>query len=544
MTAFAKKTLFFVTLAAVVGYAGVQCGELYLRQKIEEKITASGMLKYRQMDISLLAGNLSFRDVAINVRWSEQAKSFAILAPKIRVTGIDWRRFYFDKTLEVTSLHLQSPDVTVHDSPADKLAQARELPADTTTFSANLTALTLHRVTFEGGCIAVFQGKKDQPDTPSAQANDINLELTGIALNLRGDLMGSLVFENADLSLRYLAVNNQRASHHFTLQQFHLNKADSTIELANLQLVPKERPSEFFNHQPYRKAWFGLNLPSARLRGWQFDRLLGGGTLVARVLELSGPDLKVRANQNLQPDPNGYRPMPQELLRSLPLAIAVDSVTVKNGKLFFENIGPGKTEVGVITFDPINALLTNLTNDSARIAEQKIMELRAVGYCQGKHPLHNHFWFDLASPAHAFSFKGSASDIPFPSLNSFIKPCTDVFFDNGTINSIRFEVNADGQTASGSLQMDYDGLDFSLLNKDRERRKILSKVVDFLFIKEANDNTDKDFQEGNIHARRDARLSFPNYWWSAIQSGIKTTLLDGMVLKKAEKRMGNGGRKG
>ena len=69
------------------------------------------------------------------------------------------------------------------------------------------------------------------------------------------------------------------------------------------------------------------------------------------------------------------------------------------------------------------------------------------------------------------------------------------------------------------------------------RYKAVSKIVDLLFIKESNGNADKDFQEGNIRARRDARLPFLNYWWSAIQSGIKTSLLDGMVLKKAEKRL-------
>ena len=536
MTPFWKKTLLFASLALVMGYIGLRWGERYLKQRIEEKIASYGVLKYREMDFDLLAGDVWFKQASINVKWAEQGKAFSVLTPEIRVEGIGWRRLYFDKKLSLKSFHLQSPDVTVLDTPIDTLAKSAEMPADTAAALIKVIALELNSVTLDGGCVEIFKGSKGLPENLLAQANDINLDLTGIGLNLQGDMMNSLVFKNADILLNSIAVNNRSSRHEFSLQQFHLNKQDSVIELLNLQLDPKDKPSEFFNQMSFKQAWFDLSLPSARLLGWNFDKLLDG-TLVARTLKVDGLDMKVRANQNLQPDPNGYRAMPQELLRNSPFGIVIDSVVISKGKLVFENIGPGKTEVGVIGFDPIDALFTNFTNDSTRIAQQKIMQLDAVGYCQGKHPVYNHFWFDMASPVNAFSFKGNASKIPFTSLNSFIKPCTDVFFDDGTINSIRFEVNADEKVANGSLQMDYENLDFSLLNEDRQRRRMLSKVVDFLFIKEANNNTDKDFQKGNIHARRDTKLPFLNYWWFSIQSGIKTSLLDGMLLKQADKQM-------
>lgn len=537
MTPFWKKTLLFASLVIVIGFVLVRWGESYLKQRIEEKIAENGVLKYRQMNLNLLAGNVSFEDATIKIKWEEQAKSFSVLTPEIRVEGIGWRRLYFDKKLAVNAFHIESPDVTVMDmTPADSLAKTAQTPADTTASLIKVIALELNNLTLGNGCIEIFRGTQGLPEKLFAKANDVNLDLSGIGLNLQGDVMNSLVFKDADVLLKSMSVNALDSRHHFTLQQFHLNKQDSLIEVVKLHLDPKSNPTAFFNQMTYKEAWYDIGLQHAWLLGWQFDKMLDGD-LVARSLEVKGLDMKVRTNQNLTPDPNGYRPMPQEMLRKLPMDVMIDSVLVKKGKLLFENLGPGKTEVGVLTFDPINAQFSNFTNDSARIAKQKVMEVDMVGYCQGKYAVYNDFWFDLASPDNAYSFKGKASKFPFPSLNSFIKPCADVFFDEGTINSITFEANGDGRATRGKLKMDYEDLHVALLNDEREKRKFLSKILDVLFIKSTNDKEDEDFQKGDIHAQRDVRLSFFNYWWVSIQSGIQTTLLDGLALKKANKRM-------
>ncbi len=536
MTSFWKKTFLFILLVGVLGYVLALWGERKLLQRIEEKIAASGILKYRKMDISLLAGNISFTDASINWKWPEQGKHFSLQSPEIQLHGIGWRKLYFDKKLKIRSFHLQSPDVIMRDIPVDSAAITSIPDSVVSEPKVNVLALEIGSATLDGGCVEIYRGKELIGGKPTVWANSMYISLDDLAFNLQADEMMEPVFGEADLLLEDVAMNDRQDRHRYFLQKFHLNKRDSLIEFSGLKLDPKDTPAAFFNQMAFKKAWIDLSLPSAVVHGWNFGKLLQG-EFIARTANFEGLEMKVRANQNLQPDPNGYRPMPQEMIRNIPIPFSIDSVFVKKGSLVFENIGPGKTEVGVITFDPITAWISNLTNDSARIAKQKMMELDAVGFCQGKHPVYNHLWFDLASPTSAFSFKGNASKIPFVSLNSFIKPSTDIFFDDGVINNINFDVNADNRLATGKLHMDYENLDFSVLNSDRERRKLLSTVVDLLFIKEDNKNKDKDFQNGSIYLERDVRLPFLNYWWTAIQSGIKTSLLDGMLLKQADKRV-------
>ncbi len=263
--------------------------------------------------------------------------------------------------------------------------------------------------------------------------------------------------------------------------------------------------------------------------------LVKEGRFLAHAVQLTGLDLQVRTNQNLRPDPNGYKPMPQELLSKVSLPIVVDRVLVENSKLRFENIWPGKTEFGTITFDPLDITITNVTNDSARIAQQKTMRMDAVAKCQGKHRVQNTFWFDLSSPNSAFNFKGGATEFPFLSLNSFIKPYTNIAFEGGTIHKLLFEANGNANSIDGKLSMDYEGLDIALLDEERKKRRLLSKVVDVLFVNEDNDNSGEDFNKGEMHARRDMRLSFINFWWKSIQSGIKTSLLEDSTLERIDK---------
>ena len=229
-------------------------------------------------------------------------------------------------------------------------------------------------------------------------------------------------------------------------------------------------------------------------------------------------------------------PFPQEALLKAALGITIDSILVKNGQLEFENIALGKTRSGSASLDPLSAVFTNVTNDSARIRKQPILEVAVVGVFQGEHRIVNNFWMDLSSPVYAFSFKGRASEMSFAQFNGFMTPYSNVVFESGHITSIDFEVNADKSTARGKLNLVYDGLEFYWMNKKNKKSRFLSEVVDLLFVKGENDPLDKDYQKGKIYMRRDTTRPFFHYWGFAILSGLKTSILNDFALERIRKR--------
>jgi hypothetical protein len=146
---------------------------------------------------------------------------------------------------------------------------------------------------------------------------------------------------------------------------------------------------------------------------------------------------------------------------------------------------------------------------------------------------------NLDSPTYDFTYTGNVVSVPFTELNAFLAPTHNIAFESGIIKKLDYKINADKRTATGHLTLEYDNLEFALLDENNEKKKMLSRIVDLLFVPDNNNRADKDFQKGSVYAVRDTRRSFYHFWWSAIQSGIQSSILS----DKSAERMAKNAKK-
>ncbi|MEZ4933827.1 MAG: hypothetical protein R2788_17110 [Saprospiraceae bacterium] len=510
-----------LSILLIGGYFLVQTK---VKNLIQEKASASGILQYNKLELSLWKGDISLEDARINYKLIAQDKYLEASSPKLSIEGISWWQLIKTKKLFINDLYLFSPIINIKNfAPKD---DQPTIPDSTT--SEALTALELQHIHISDGSFLFFKNKKDS--IASIKLDTFNLEFAEIKVS-----KNTPAIKDAIGTFKGLSFRTEKNLQRILIQQISFSKKDSLFEITGLKAVPQFDKTAFFQQIKYKKARLDLDFPNVKMEGWDFEKMLDK-MLVARKMEVSDMSLQIMVNQNMQPDPNGYKFLVQEALAKAPFPITVDSIMIEEGRLLLEIVGPGKTKSGSLRFDPVEGYVTNVTNDSTRIAELKLMELEAIGWIDGKHQVSNHFWFDLASPSHVFTFTGNLSEMPFSGLNSFLRPCANVRFDGGRINRLDFEVNADKYRAHGNLNIQYDNLDFAILDNDREEKKIFSKLVNLLFIKEDSMEGSEDFRESNIYVKRDTTRSFFNYWWEAIQSGIKASFLKNLPFQKKENK--------
>lgn len=513
-------------LLSVLLIGGYFLAEAKVVKLIQEKAAKSGILQYTKLELSLWKGDIVFENVEINHKLIEQNKVLETSLPKICIEGISWLQLFTTKKLFINDLYLFSPIINIKTLP-----QKESLPIipDPTTSEIS-TALDLQHIHILDGSFFFFKNEIDS--LASIQMDTFNLEFAGFHVS-----KSVPVIEEAMCNFKDLTFRTEKDLQRILIREISFNKKDSLLEISGLKAVPQFDKTAYFQQIKYKRARLDLEFPVIKMEGWNFEKMLNK-MLVARKMEVSDMSLQVMVDQNMQADPNGYKFLVQEALAKAPFPIALDSIIVGGGRLLLEIVGPGKTESGSLNFDPLEGYATNVTNDSTRIAQSKLMELEAIGWINGKHQVSNHFWFDLASPSNVFTFKGNLSEMPFSELNSFLRPCANVRFDGGQINRMDFEVNADKYRAHGNLNIQYDNLDFAILDNDREEKKIFSKLVNLLLIKEDSREGSDDFRESNIYVNRDTTRSFFNYWWNAIQSGIKASFLKSLPFQKKQNKKG------
>lgn len=278
-----------------------------------------------------------------------------------------------------------------------------------------------------------------------------------------------------------------------------------------------------------------MEFPNIQIHGCQFHKLLEGA-LIASKISITEPRIEIFSDSNLPVDPKAYKNFPQESLLKASMGIRVDTIVVKNGTLKYENIPLNKTTTGKIDFDQMEAVFLNITNDTNKIAQNHILEIQAEARLYNKHIIKQHFWINLKSPAGDFTFTGSAANIPFAELNSFFTPALHITFEQGVINSLDYRITANHKTAKGVLTLQYEDIDFSLLNDKKEKKKILSELIDIFLVAENNIKGEKGFKKGVVDAGRDTRRSFFNFWWSAIQTGIASSVFSEKAINNIKKK--------
>lgn len=515
-----------LSTVAILAYFGEAWLEQIIRQSVEKKVAASPNFKCAEIELKLRPASIIFKDAVIDFDFLAEAHHLEVKSREIELGGIDWIQVIFFKKLKINKLHIESPFLMLSEiQNVDSLSNIKKAP------TKGITSIQIKHLSLERGQFKIVKHPKDTLSSVSADNFDIDLEAFYFNIDKKGN---SHSVKKVNLDIRNFLFHSKDKLHDIALSRLLLNKKDNTITLTDLTVKPKFNKQDFFSHVQKKQARLDIDFPSVVFHGWQLEQLLQG-KFVVRTVEIKDMKLQVLANQNLPIDPKRYQPLPHEALLKARLGITIDSIFVENGRLDFENIAAGKRKPGLLIFNPLSAVFVNVTNDTARIRKQPIMAVEVVGNFQEKHKITNNFWMDLSSPDYAFTFTGQSAPIPFQQFNGFLTPSTNIVFEKGIISSIDYKVNADKSAARGKLNLNYSGLEFHWLNKKKKSSKFLSGLVDIFFIKNDNNVGDKDFQKGEIFVQRDTWRPFFGYWWVAIQSGLKTSILDDFELKGISK---------
>ncbi len=502
--------------SAFIALFGVTLLERIIGQSVEKKIAVSPYFKCEEVVLKLRPASLIFRNAVLDIDLKAEAKHMEVKSSEIALDGINWFQFIFFKRLIINDLRIESPFVML-----SEMLQMDSLAIEEKAHKIEISSVQIAHLSLDRGHFKTVKFPRDTVASMTADTFDIDMDGLSFEIDNKG---ASRTVKQLNLDIQNLRFHSDDKLHEIHLSRLLFSKNDDLITLTDLTVKPKYAKREFFAHVDKKRARLDFEFPEIVFHGWQFEQLLQG-KFVASSAVINGMKLQVLANQNLPIDAKHYEPLPQEALLKASLGITVDSVLVKNGQLEFENIALGKSKAGLLSFNDLNAVFTNVTNDSARIRKQPILAVEVVGNFQHRHQITNNFWMDLSSPDYAFTFKGRTGAIPFTQFNSLLTPSSNIVFEKGSITKMTFEANANKSVARGKLNLEYNGLEFHWLNKNKQKSKSLSKIVDFLFVKDENNAEDLDFQKGEIYWRRDTKRPFFGYWWFAIQSGLKTSIL-------------------
>jgi hypothetical protein len=245
---------------------------------------------------------------------------------------------------------------------------------------------------------------------------------------------------------------------------------------------------------------------------------------------VTGLDVRVFKDKRL-PEPEILHPkMLLEHLRSLPLLVHIDTLTLNKSYMEYAEQVPEAEEPGVFWITDLSARIFPFSNDPKVLSSNTVMQINTRSKVMGAGNMRLRFQYPLNDPEGRFRFEGEIDSMDLADFNPMISQTAFFQVNTGLLRSMQFQIDADQVAARGKVRFYYNDLKVSFLaNRKRDDDDIPDprRFASFLantFVVKSDNPTRRFLRVGKIYFERNDRRSIFNYWAHAALSGIKASI--------------------
>ncbi|MDO6471697.1 hypothetical protein [Maribacter sp. 1_MG-2023] len=475
----------------------------FLERKVPDHIDFS----YEQLNISLIKGNIAFKDVAV-ISLGKQTSSCEIKvdAEMLSISGFDYWKILFQKSIFIKSLTLTKPHLNFKTCPenVDNEVASKSNPIKL------LKEIFIEEIIFDAGRVEIWDSNEE---VALIAVDQINLTLKEVATD--PDIITKYVpFTFTDYNIEIQNFNAPLGKFEkLEMQSMVIN--NSTVDITDIVLSTVYSKAELSREFTYQRDYVHLSIPLIKVEDHNY--LVSNDSLHVNLKELllSQPKLEVYRDKSKLEDFRN-KPLYGRLLQKLPFKVAIDSIFIKKGAIVYEENIPNNVKAGALSFENLDAVISNLSNKK-NIEDPVQIQLNADLMGTGK--FHLNWQFDVYDSRSTFLISGGLANFNTSSLNDFLVPNLRTQ-TTGTIDQLYFTISGDEYAAAGDIKMRYEDFKFQVLNKERNGVKKVLSFIGNLFINDGSKTDENGYRFGDIETERIKNKSFFNYLWINLEDGL------------------------
>ena len=498
------KNLVLVAALLVVVISAVFFLNSYLKNqiilKLEKEFPTAG-LSYENITVNFLSGNTSISNILLKRR------GVRISASRVEVKDFSYSTYVRTGNIEIGLLELISPEVVVNKSDTTATSNGSRGDEERDFLIKKFRAI--------GGSLRVVEN--------DSSANSLFISLKRIELEkvlfANKPESGLLPFEyssrNVESDSLYYNIN---AWQYITVKNL---KYTNDLELSNFSILPKYSPAQFDQKISYQKDWIALKVERIIFKDLDLDKRNDSLFYKSPETIVENANLRIYRNKLVNEDTR-IKQMYSQMLRELGVKFQLDSISIKNSKIVYEEKILESRPPAELSFHNVNAGINDLRNHSPGAEKSPLIRVKAEAVFMGNSRLTLNWDFNVNSSLDEFHVSGRLAAIKAEAMNPFLKHAMNVETE-GLIESLAYNFYGNRNSARGNMQMEYRDFKVQILKDGEEKRKSLITRLANLIIK--NEAVNEDVTQENIEVERDKTKSFWNFLWLCIRDGALKTFL-------------------
>lgn len=303
----------------------------------------------------------------------------------------------------------------------------------------------------------------------------------------------------------------------------------NSVVLSEVAFTPQYDKQQFARTLGYQKDWISMTAARMELSGIDLHKLMVDNLVDVQKLSVDSLSIDAFRDRTLPPGPKKNSLLLREALHAINIPFKVDTVTVKNAAVLYEEQALPSGNPGEVSFDRIFASIYHTTNIDT-LSHQSVMEADVQAYFMDKSLLKVRFDFALDSRNDWHSIRGHLNELPLEVMNKIIEPTAFTSIQSGTAHALEFELEATDEQATGTVMFEYTDLKVALLNKEspeedpKLKQKVGTVIANWFVVKTHNPNQNQPLREGIISYAREPGMPIFSYWTQALLSGLKVSV--------------------
>jgi hypothetical protein len=383
--------------------------------------------------------------------------------------------------------------------------------------------ITIGRLLLDSTDVAL----KDSSSKELFSLKDGILTVTDLKVS-KNDSITPALLKEIDFKAKELFVVRPDSMYTYRVKGVTCSSAFGTIGADTISIHPNYGNYEFTSRYKLQKDRIEVLISGFSASGFDVAGCLASGNIVSSYFELGKMEIFVFRDKRKEFNSKN-KPSFQELIRSYPAILHIDSIAVKSGGIVYTEHQKKANEPGSLRFEKINAKLFMVANDLVQVSNKADFKLQAHALFMKEGKVSISLTGKLNDPGNSFTVNGSLKDLDAVTLNPFLEKTAFMYATAGHINYMNFTFSADNSISRGNLTLAYKGLNIALKNKQTDdttalKEKFLSLIVN-MKINHSNPMPGEAMRVGIIEYKRDPQRFLFGYCAKSIMSGIRSSIV-------------------
>lgn len=311
------------------------------------------------------------------------------------------------------------------------------------------------------------------------------------------------------------------------------------LMINGLSIVTPYPQSEYNKHNKYHTDWFSIKIYKIRLNNFDYQRLIREKKFHASSITIDSAEIDVYRDKTLPDPPFEHKPLWASMLRKLNTELHLDTLYIRNSNVRYFEKSLHSEIPGRVHFANTYATCYGISNNAEKLKSNPILEIDMQAEAMGVSKIEAKALIDLSSRNDAFTLSARAAAFDAVSMNRILSGVLPVSITDGRVKGLHLDMTANENTASGTVEMEYEDMEFELFPGDEHShlKSFLANMAAKAIIHKENLRSNKNFRTGVISFDRNKDRSIFNYWWKATQTGIVDVMMTdaGKLFKLDEK---------